>query len=125
MEIDTRGDQVKRLGEHAGVVVGIGADGQARALRPSLPTRAEFGTTVTANPGTAYTELSEDEAADQVVVSNTTGTTLEFWRNGKAFLLPSGVVQAFRGLANANEIQVRRADTSNTQVTLTWVAELF
>lgn len=125
MEIDTLGDQVKRLGEHAAVVVGIGADGRARALRPSLPTRSEFGSTQTANPGTGYTALAVSEVADQVVVSNTTGTTLEFRRNGKTFLLPSGVVQAFRGLANASELEVRRADASNTQVTLTWVAESF
>jgi hypothetical protein len=125
MDIDSRGDQSKRLADHAVVVVGLGADGQPRPLKPSLPSTSEFGSTQTANPGTGYTKLATNQAAEQVVVSNTTGTTLEFRKNSHTFQLPSGLGHTFRAIANLNEIEVRRADTSNTQVTLTWEAETF
>jgi hypothetical protein len=125
MDIDTRGDQIKRLADHAVVAVTLGSDGGPRPLRPARPTSSEFGSTQTANPGTGYTALAADQAAEQVVVSNNTGTTLQFRKNGNTFLLPTGIVHTFRALENLNEIEVRRADTSNTQVTVTWEAESF
>lgn len=125
MEIDIRGDHLKRLADHAVVAVTLGADGTPRPLRPTHPTASAFGGTQTANPGTGYTLLAANQPAGQVTVSNQTGTTLQFRKNGNTFLLPTGVVHAFRALANLNEIEVRRADTSNTPVTVTWEAESF
>jgi hypothetical protein len=125
MDIDTRGDQTKRLADHAVVAVTLGTDGTPIPLRPAHPTASEFGSTPTANPGTGYTALAANQAAEQVTVSNQTGTTLQFRKNGNTFLLPTGLVHAFRAISNLNQIEVRRADTSNTPVTVTWEAESF
>lgn len=59
------------------------------------------------------------QACKQLTVVNDTGTKLEFkFASETVYLpLPDGQVYTFYGIANANEVSMRRADTSNTQVT--------
>jgi len=61
------------------------------------------------------------QSCRQLTVSNQTGTTLEFRQGGSgvAFQVPSGAFYTFFGLQNADQLGVRRVDTSNTQVTVT------
>lgn len=59
------------------------------------------------------------QACKQLTVVNDTGTKLEFkFASETVYLpLPDGQAYTFYGIANANEVNMRRADTSNTQVT--------
>ncbi len=70
--------------------------------------------------GTTYTAFGS-QLCKQLTVSNQTGTRMEFRQgaSGVAFQVPDGAFYTFFGLTNANQIDARRFDTSNTQVTLT------
>jgi hypothetical protein len=74
----------------------------------------------TANPGTNWTTLSL-APCKQLTVSNQTGTTLEFRQGGAGagFQVPTGAFYTFFGITNANQLEVRRVDQANTQVTVT------
>lgn len=76
----------------------------------SLTTNAT-GTTYTAFPSQVCTALD---------IVNTTGTTIEYRRNsaGSAMQIPDKSARLVLGITNANQIDIRRTDTSNTQVTL-------
>jgi hypothetical protein len=58
-------------------------------------------------------------ACDAMDFYNGTGTTLEYRRGatGTAFQIPSGVSRLIVAISNANQIDVRRVDQSNSQVT--------
>jgi hypothetical protein len=109
------------------VKVSIGADGSASDLSssnqmPVLPSMGSGGhlSLQTNATGTTYTAFGS-QVCKQLTVSNQTGTTLEFRQGatGVAFQIPTGTFYTFFGLTNANQIDGRRVDTSNTQVTLT------
>jgi hypothetical protein len=74
----------------------------------------------TAATGTNWTAFAS-QACRQLTVSNQTGTTIEFRQGGSGvgFQIPDGAFFTFFGLTNANQIDARRVDTSNTQVTVT------
>lgn len=74
----------------------------------------------TAATGTNWTAFSS-QALKQLTVSNQTGTTIEFRQGGSGvgFQIPSGSFYTFFGLTNANQLEARRVDTSNAQVTAT------
>ena len=59
-------------------------------------------------------------ACKTLSVMNATGTPLEFRRGGAGdtFILPDGASYTFTGLTNASGMQVRRADVSNTPVSV-------
>lgn len=73
----------------------------------------------TANPGSGWTAFAS-QALGRLVISNGTGTAIEFQQDatGVALPIPSGAVMEIRGITNANQIRVRRVDQSNTQVTV-------
>lgn len=57
----------------------------------------------------------------KLTISNQTGTTIEVRQNGTgvAFQIPTGNFYIFTGITNANQLSIRRSDSSNTQVTVT------
>jgi hypothetical protein len=78
----------------------------------------------TSATGTNWVSLSS-QACVKLTISNQTGTSLEVRQDGAGvgFVLPTGLVFTFEGITNANQLSVRRVDTSNTQVTAStrWV----
>lgn len=74
----------------------------------------------TANPGTNWVAFAS-QACSQLTVSNQTGALLEFRQGGSGvgFQVPPSSFYTFFGIANASQLEVRRADTSNVTVTFT------
>lgn len=73
----------------------------------------------TASTGTNWTTFAS-QACRQLTLLNDSGAKIEFRQGGGGVGIPirdGGSFSVF-GLTNANEIGVRRADTSNTQVTV-------
>lgn len=77
----------------------------------------------TANPGTGWVTF-QSTVGDTIDIQNFTGTDIEYRRGGagSAIRIPDGFGREIDIVANANEIQVRRVDQTNTQVTV--VAEV-
>jgi len=84
-----------------------------------------YGSVQTANPGTGYTPLSQ-QVAGSVTIINNTGTTLEISKDGGTtkIQLPTAASFCVNFITDANQVSVRRADTSNTQVTAYYEWEL-
>jgi hypothetical protein len=82
------------------------------------------GSVQTASTGTNYTTLGA-QACKQVTICNDTGTKLEVQQDGAgaAFRIHDNSYYTFYGLRNASQLGIRRADTSNTQVTATYRCE--
>ena len=82
---------------------------------------ASFLQVQTSADGTSFTPLP-DKPAISVDIYNGTGTDLTFIHavdtDAVEFVLPSGVAFSFRGIRNANQLKVKRTDSSATQVTL-------
>ena len=76
-------------------------------------------TATTQATGTNWTTLSA-QACSQLTIGNNSGATIEFRQGGSGAGFPVFDKSSFTifGIANANEISVRRVDTSNTQVTV-------
>jgi hypothetical protein len=68
--------------------------------------------------GATYTAFAT-LACTQLDIVNNTGTTIEYRRGatGTAFQIPDGGSRLIQGITNASQIDVRRTDVSNTQVT--------
>jgi hypothetical protein len=94
----------------------------AARVTASFPTAASaVVVSLTTNAtGTTYTAFSS-QACTALDLVNNTGTTLEVRRGGSGSTIPvpTGSARLFVGITNASDLQVRRADTSNTQVTVT------
>lgn len=77
-------------------------------------------TVQTAAIGTNWTAFGSQACAALDIV-NETGTVIEYRRDGAGSAMPIGisVSRLVTGITNANQISVRRRDTSNTQVTVT------
>jgi hypothetical protein len=90
--------------------------------RSSIPTAssASILALTTAATGTNWTAFGSSACVALDLVNNT-GTTIEYRRGGAGNTIPilSGSSRLIVGITNANSIEVRRVDTSNTQVTLT------
>jgi len=84
-----------------------------------------YGSVQTANPGTNFTTLSQ-QVAGSVTIINNTGTTLEISKDGGTtkIQLPTAASFCVNFITDANQVSVRRADTSNTQVTAYYEWEL-
>jgi hypothetical protein len=76
------------------------------------------GSVQTSATGATYVALTS-QAAKRVTLFNNSGTALEVRQGGSGVAVPvaSAATFTFEGLANANELSVRRVDVSNTQVT--------
>lgn len=79
----------------------------------------------TPNPGSGFAGFA-DIPCDALDIVNSTGTAIEYRRNGAGgtIQVPNGGSRLVAGITNANQVQVRRVDQSNTQVTLTAEAML-
>ena len=90
--------------------------------RSSIPTAssATILTLTTAATGTNWTAFGS-QACNALDLVNNTGTSIEYRRGGAGNTIPilSGSSRLIVGITNANSIEVRRVDTSNTQVTVT------
>lgn len=74
--------------------------------------------TSTAATGTNWTALAT-HTAKKVTIINTTGTTISVrYGSGTAIGLPDGSGFTFEGLTNSNGLSIKRADDSNTQVSV-------
>lgn len=73
----------------------------------------------TAATGTNWTAFASQACVALDIVNNT-GTTVEYRRGatGTAMQIPTGAARMVIGITDANQIDVRRTDTSNTQVTV-------
>lgn len=80
----------------------------------------------TSATGATYVAFASQKA-NKLVISNNTGTPIEFRRGGagSAFVIPSGQLYEIDGITNADQIEIRRADTTNTQVTVGAEAKQF
>lgn len=74
---------------------------------------------------TAFGGVTADDRYNRLHVLNNTGTALEFRRNGTSdvFTLPDGMAWSF-AIVHLGNIEFRRVDQSNTQVTPSAEAEL-
>lgn len=70
--------------------------------------------------GTNWTAYGS-QVCRQCTLSNQTGTTIEVRQGGSGvgLQIPTGAFYTFFGITNTNQLEVRRVDTSNTQVTVT------
>lgn len=99
----------------------IASDQTAVRVLSSVPNALSgtiLGLTTNAT-GTTYTAFAS-QACTALDIVNNTGTTIEYRRNaaGTAMQIPTGTARMVIGITNANQVDVRRTDTSNTQVTL-------
>lgn len=69
--------------------------------------------------GTTFTAFAA-QACIALDIVNNTGTTVEYRRGatGTAMQIPTGAARMVIGITNANQVDVRRTDVSNTQVTM-------
>jgi hypothetical protein len=74
----------------------------------------------TAATGTNYTAFAS-QVCKQLTLSNQSGVTIEVRQGaaGVGLQIPTGSFYTFFGITNANQLDVRRVDTQNTQVTIT------
>jgi hypothetical protein len=74
----------------------------------------------TAAVGTNWTAFAS-QVCKQLTVSNQSGVNIEFRQGGAGvgFIVPTGAFYTFFGLTNANQLEARRVDISNTQVSIT------
>ena len=110
------------LGSSGGSFAGLTNAQLRAAVVPTNPQMVSGGhlSVTTANPGTNFTAFAT-QVCEQLTILNDTGTKLEVRQDGAgvAVRVADGAIMTFFGLANANQLAVRRADTSNTTVTVT------
>jgi hypothetical protein len=104
-----------------------GADGSATDASKAAPLPVSFPlaasvtimTLTTAGTGTNWTAFSS-QACDALDLTNSSSVAIEYRRGatGNAMQVLSGASRLIVGITNANQIDVRRVDTSNTQVTI-------
>lgn len=82
-------------------------------------TSSAHGSIQTNATGATWQQLS-DQACSELTLINNTGTAIEVRRGGAGtgLQIPDGTFWTFEGLENAEDLEVRRVDQSNTQVTL-------
>ena len=73
----------------------------------------------TAATGSNWTAFSS-QACNALDIVNSSSVAVEYRRGatGNAMTILSGSARLVVGIANANEVEVRRVDQSNTQVTI-------
>lgn len=98
---------------------GNGVTHEAKAVRILPEAAGTILSAQTAATGTNWTAFAS-QACTVLDLQNFTGTAIEYRRGGAgtAFRIPDGGQRRIVGIANADEISVRRVDTSNTQVTV-------
>lgn len=109
------------------VKISEGADGSATDVSAANPmptsvpgaVSATILSLTTAATGTNYTAFSS-QTCQSLDIVNTSSVAIEYRRGatGNAMTILSGSSRLVVGITNANEIDVRRVDTSNTQITI-------
>jgi hypothetical protein len=91
-------------------------------VRSSIPvvTSVTIVSLQTNATGTTWVTFGS-QTCNALDIVNNTGTTLDYRRGGagNSIPIPSGSSRMVIGITNANSIDIRRHDTSNTQVTVT------
>jgi hypothetical protein len=97
------------------------AELRAAAVPVSVPlaVSATILTLTTAATGTNWTAFGSS-VCDALDLTNSTSVAIEYRRGGagNGMQVLSGASRLIVGISNANQIEVRRVDTSNTQVTV-------
>lgn len=109
------------------VKISEGADGSATDVSAANPmpssvpgaVSATILSLTTAAVGTNYTAFSS-QTCNSLDIVNTSSVAIEYRRGGagNTMTILSGSSRLVVGITNANEISVRRVDTSNTQLTI-------
>jgi len=109
------------------VKISEGADGSATDVSAANPmpvsvpgaASATIMSVTTAAVGTNYTAFSS-QTCNCLDIVNTSSVAIEYRRGatGTAMTILSGSSRLVVGITNANQIDVRRVDTSNTQITI-------
>lgn len=109
------------------VKISEGADGSATDVSSANPmptsvpgaVSATILSLTTAATGTNYTAFSS-QTCQSLDIVNTSSVAIEYRRGatGNAMTILSGSSRLVVGITNANQIDVRRVDTSNTQITI-------
>lgn len=104
-------------------------DAKARLIPKSYavgPSASDIDDAQTAATGANWVQLA-DHACQQVSFINDTGFTIlvRYGTAAKSMPLPDGSGYTFRGLASSNGLQIKRKDSSNTQVTISYNWEKF
>jgi hypothetical protein len=113
---------------HQRIKVTIGADGvndgdvsAADPMPVSVPLAgsATILTLTTNATGTTWTAFGS-QSCNALDLTNSTSVAIEYRRGGagNAMQVLSGASRLIVGITNANQIEVRRVDTSNTQITI-------
>jgi hypothetical protein len=102
-----------------GVNDGDVAIGNPMPISVPLAVSATILTLTTAATGTNWTAFGS-QACNALDLTNSTSVAIEYRRGGagNGMQVLSGASRLIVGISNANEIEVRRVDTSNTQVTV-------
>lgn len=127
LAMETEGDRtflVVKSQAAAGESTGL-TDAQLRAspvpVRSSVPTAisAVIMPLQTAATGTNWVAFTS-QACVALDIANNSGVTIEYRRGaaGTAMQIPAYSSRMVVGITNANQIDVRRTDTSNTQITI-------
>jgi len=109
------------------VKISEGADGSATDVSATNPMPVSVPGAVsvtimsltTAATGTNYTAFSS-QTCHALDIVNTSSVSIEYRRGatGNTMTILSGSSRLVTGITNANQIDVRRTDTSNTQITI-------
>lgn len=102
----------------AGGGIKVDSSGTALSVIHVMSSGGNIAVTTSA-VGTNYTAFAS-QACKQLTISNNTGTVVELRQDatGEALPIQNGSYFTFYGLTNANQLDCRRTDTSNTQVTV-------
>jgi hypothetical protein len=102
--------------------LGPKAGASSLSVVEATPTTVTIVSLQTNATGATYTAFAS-QACEQLDIVNTQSgaVDLEVRRGGSGYtiIVPGGSSRMFIGLANASDLQVRRADQSNTQITFT------
>jgi hypothetical protein len=109
------------------VKISAGADGSATDVSSANPMPASVPSAnsvtimsiTTAATGTNWTAFSS-QTCNSLDIVNTSSVAIEYRRGaaGNSMTILSGSSRLVVGISNANQIDVRRVDTSNTQITI-------
>jgi hypothetical protein len=84
-----------------------------------------IGTVTTSATGTTFVPLASEGQATEIHLINDSGTSIEVRLGGEGdtFDVATGVGFTIDGVKALSQVEVRRSDTSNTQVTFSYVYE--
>ena len=97
----------------------MGKDANNQAQVMPVSSSSGYGSAQTSATGSNWVTLS-DQVAGSVTIVNNTGTTLSISKDGGTtqMQVPTGASFCVNFINNANQVSIRRADSSGTQVTV-------